>query len=123
MTLFEPVAACECLYSTLRNMRAQETYFGFLPPHGRRLASGEEITVFGDIKSYFTKLAPHDRARRSFEAALCKDDPDIVIVRDPALHLSDLTTDDTQVITLSGGRLSVADPCWGPYSSSAGGLG
>lgn len=123
MTLFAPNALCECLYSTLRNMLNREAYFGFLPPHGRRLAAGEEVTVFGDIQHYFARQTPNDRGRRAFEAALCKADPDIVIVHDPALHLTDLTTDETQVIQLSGGTLSAVDPCWGSYSSSAGGIG
>jgi hypothetical protein len=123
MTLFAPVAACDCLYSTLRNMLNREAYYGFLPPHGRRLAAGEEVTVFGDIQHYFARQTPNDRGRRSLEAALCKNDPDIVIVKDPALHLTDLTTDDTKVIQLSGGTLSAVDACWGSYSSSAGGIG
>jgi len=123
MTIFAAPAGTTCLYSTLRNMLAREAYFGFLPPHGKRLASGEEITVFGSIQQYFARQTPDDRGRRALEAALNKADPDLVITNGPAVHLTDDTTDDTKILTLSNGSFAAADPCWGSYSSSIAGVG
>ena len=112
--------AATCLYSSVRNTLAREAYYGFLPPHGRRLASGEEITVFGDIQSHLIKATPNDRARRSLETAIntgAVGGEKIAITKSPALHLVDATTDETKVIALSNGSFSSADPCWGSYSS------
>jgi hypothetical protein len=123
MALFGANTLTTCLYSTVRNMLNREVYYGFLPPHGRRLASGEEVTVFGDIQHHFARQTANDRGRRSFEAAIGKADPDIVIAKSPDLHLVDATTDETRVISLSAGVFTTVDPCWGTYSSSAAGLG
>lgn len=120
MAVNQVSTAATCLYSSVRNTLAREAYYGFLPPHGRRLASGEEITVFGDIQSHLIKATPNDRARRSLEAAIntgATGGEKIAITKSPAVHLVDATTDETKIITLSNGSFSSADPCWGSYSS------
>jgi hypothetical protein len=121
MTLFETPANTECLYSTLRNISLTEKFFGFLPPHGRRLACGEEITVWGDIQHWLTRFTPNDRARRSLEAALGSsdmgNDASIAIVNTPAVHLRDITDETTRILKLDDGKFVYADPCWGSYSS------
>jgi len=119
MTINAVNAATDCLYSTVRNLRDKNTYFGFLPQHGKRLAPGEEVTVWGDIQHHMTKLTPNERGRRSLENALTNANPDIALVKTPAVHLFDTTLNETKIITLTAGAMVLADPCWGDYSSSS----
>ncbi len=117
MTKFLPSDSIACLYTTLRNMRDRATFFGFLPPHGRRLGACEEITVAGDMMSWFKRQTEQSRYRRSFEAAL--ENGDLALVRSPSVHLYDATLDATRILELDNGTFVTADPCWGQYSSSA----
>ena len=118
MSINTPNAATDCLYTTVRNIASSEKYFGFLPPHGRRLACGEELSFWGDIQHYLARYTPNERARRSLEEALAGDNKAIAIVKSPAVHLFDETLDQTQILVLDNGTLATADPCWGSYSSS-----
>jgi hypothetical protein len=68
--LNEVPLATECLYSTVRNISLNRMFFGFLPPHGKLLACGEELTVWGNIQDWMHKLTPQERHRRSYERAL-----------------------------------------------------
>jgi len=117
MAINEANPATVCLYSTVRNVHSTEKYYGFLPPHGRRMACGEELTVWGDIQHWLTRFTPNERARRSLEAAL--DDGYLVIVNSPSVHLYDDTLDETQILTLDNGSFVAADPCWGTYESAS----
>lgn len=122
MTLLATPTATECLYSTVRNISLIEQFFGFLPPHGRRMACGEELTVWGDLQHWLTRFTPNDRAKRSLEVALGGDSTysqALVIVNSPAVHLSDITLAETRILTLDNGVAVFADPCWGQYSSSS----
>jgi hypothetical protein len=114
----EPNAATECLYTTVRNISATTLFFGFLPPHGKRLACGEAFSFWGDIQSWVWNNLPNERERRSFEEALAGTNPVLVIVQTPAMHLFDPTLDQTQIISLDNDTLAPADPCWGTYQSS-----
>ena len=120
MALFEPNEATACLYSTVRNVATTEKFFGFLPPHGRRLACGEELSVWGHLQNWLTRFTPNDRARRSLEVALTNTlaVPNVLaLVNTPAVHLYDPTLDNTKILELDNATLAVADPCWGAYSS------
>jgi hypothetical protein len=119
MAINAPNAATECLYSTFRNIGPSEKFFGFLPPHGKRLACGEEISIWGDPQHWLTRFTPNERARRSLEEALAGANPVLVLVKTPAVHLFDATADETKILTLNGGSFVAADPCWGAYSSSS----
>jgi len=122
MALLATPTAVECLYSTVRNVSTSEKFFGFLPPHGRRLACGEEMTVWGDIQHWLTRFTPNDRARRSLQVALAGDSTYaqvLALVNTPAVHLYDATQDETKIITLVDGDFVQADPCWGSYSSES----
>jgi len=113
-------ATAKCLYSSVRNVLSRETYFGFLPPHGRRLAAGEEITIFGDVQGHLNKNTPNDRGRRSLETALnvqAVGGEKLAITRSPSVYLVDATTAETKVIALNNDSFVTADPCWGSYSS------
>lgn len=101
-----------CLYSTVKNASGGRKKFGFLPPHGRELAAGEEFTTFGDIKEAIIR---HDRqeARRSieaFESALRRGD--IEILNTPAPVLEDDGNGVPQTLRLHNGTLGVQTPCW-----------
>lgn len=117
MSINAPIAATGCLFSTIRNLLPRTAYFDFIPPYGKRLACGEEVTVWGDIQHHFTKLTANDRRMRSFQNALRN--KHIALVKTPAVHLFDTTFDETKILTLDSGSVVLADPCWGEYSSSA----
>jgi len=119
MAINAPNAATECLYSTVRNISPAEKYFGFLGHHGKRLACGEQISVWGDLQHWLTRFTPNERARRSLEAALAGANPVLALVKTPAVHLFDETTNETKILTLNNGSFAAADPCWGEYSSSS----
>ena len=120
MAINAPQTETECLYSTVRNIWPTEKFYGFLPPHGRRLACGEEMTVWGSIQHWLTRFTPNERARRSLERSLHPSDgsdPKLVLVNSPSVHLYDATRDETKILTLDNGAFVAADPCWGSYSS------
>jgi hypothetical protein len=103
----------KCLYSTVKNTSGVRKKFGFLPPHGRELAAGEELSVWGDIRE---ALIRHERteARRSmvaFEAALRRGD--IEIISTPGIILlDDSNPGSTQMLRLRNGTLGITSPCW-----------
>ncbi len=112
-----------CLFSVVKNVSGKEMVFGFLPPHGRRLANNEEFSVFGDIK---TAIVRHDRgeSRRSilaFESAL--QDGLMEIIQTPAPILKDLDSGASKMLTLDDGDLGVDDPCWNTSVASATDMG
>lgn len=132
MALFEIQPEVECLYSTVRNISTSEKFFGFLPPHGRRLACGEEMTVFGDIQAWLqARLTPQHRGKRSLEAALSGLAPDgttpafavgpvLALVKTPSVHLYNDDLEHTKILYLhDADTLAVEDPCWGEYNSSS----
>lgn len=126
MSLLDPVVGAECLYTTVRNVSLTEKFFGFLPPHGRRMACGDELTVWGDIQTWQSRFTPNTRHQRGLEHALVGQtkfgrtiNQALVIVSTPAVHLYDATLDVTKIIELDNSILDDVDPCWGAYSSSS----
>jgi hypothetical protein len=115
---FQPPPAAACLYTTVRNISGKVLFFGFLPPHGKKLDIGEEITIPGTIHSYFARPTYHGRHQRSFESAVAGDNPTLAIVKTPAVHVFDEVLDRTYILKLHNGSFIKADPCWGTYSSS-----
>jgi hypothetical protein len=110
----------ECLFTTVKNVSGSEKYFGFLPPHGKRLAANEEVTILGDLVTRVARSGPHSYTKRPGDAlqrALLADL--LVIMKTPAVHLYDETLDETKALSLDNGSLGVVDPCWGSFSSSA----
>ncbi len=92
------------LYSTVRNTSGVAKTFGFLPPHGRRLAANEDFVVFGDVRSMLGRnqgagggvLA---RAQASFEAAV--DSGDLTIIQTPTVT--------PQIVPVTANRVLTAD--------------
>jgi len=107
-----------CLYSVVKNTSGRRKRFGFLPPHGRELAPGEEFAVFGDIRQAIIR---HERtsARRAvmaFEQALLRGD--LEIVSGPAVVLADeANPGSTKTLRLLNGVLGVEEPCWNTPTS------
>lgn len=121
MTLLPPLnevqVATECLYSTLRNLSYHRTFFGFLPPHGRLLACGEEITVWGFIQHWLTRFTPNERARRSLEVALSGSAQQYAgPFQDGVKFPSSLTANKTQTAALTAAGVT-----WSTTGQSAGG--
>lgn len=100
-----------CLVSTVKNTSGQEKYFGFLPPHGKRLAADEEINVFGDIKEAVNR---GDRfGNRHMNALLdALDRGDLTIISTPLPIAYDETNAVSKVIGIDNNLLSLSDPCW-----------
>jgi hypothetical protein len=117
MAIDAPNALTNCLYTTVRNLSPNETFFGFLPPHGKRLACGESISVWGDLRDWLNRYTPNQRARRSLENALTSGL--LAIVSTPCVVAYDAVHDYSKILTLSAGSLAAADPCWGAYSSTS----
>ena len=112
------IADLSCLYSTVKNISGQAKTFGFLPPHGKRLASGEEMTVFGDIKQAIIRFERTEARRNilAFEAALSRGDIDIINTPNPILE--DVGNREVpKMLRLNGGTLGTVDPCWKGTSS------
>lgn len=108
----EIVLDLSCLYSTVKNTSGQAKFFGFLPPHGKKLAAAEEYSVFGSI---LEAVVRHHRAtdrRQQQGLAQALNNGDITLVKTPAPFLQDTVTSLVKIIQLTSGSLVVADPCF-----------
>lgn len=113
-----------CLYSTVRNKSGVAKTFGFLPPHGRKLAHGEEFNVFGQITQAVIRFERTEGRRNiiAFETALQRGD--IEILETPNVILRDENNPDTiKMLIMRGTTLGIADPCWQSSISVAPTLG
>lgn len=100
------------LTTKVRNISPKTKTFACLP-RSKRLAPGEEYTFDGDVVA---ALKGNKRKLAGLQAALAA--RVLAIVTSPNVHLYDATLDNTKVIRLDNGTLSVTDPSWGAYSSS-----
>ena len=105
----------DCMETKVRNMSGSEAFFGFLPPHGKRLASGEEYTYFGSPETLYASITKK-RHRTALQSALTAGK--LVIVATPSPIAYDATLDVSKAIGVTNGSVTVSDPCWGAYSSS-----
>lgn len=110
----------DAFYTTVRYMGVAPRSFGFLGVHGRRLRSGQQYTVPGDLVTVLAARFQSGEANRrhfqAFERAV--DRGDLVLVNTPAVHLYDQTRDETKTLRINNGSLGAVDPSWGEYSSS-----
>lgn len=119
-----PACIVSDFFTTVRNVSPNTLFFGFLPPNGRRLASGESFSFFGSFDSYLIEMGVvNDRKRRSLEAAIYGDtakdlDPVLVVVKSPAVLVYDDTLDQTKKVAVNNGALVIRDPACYEYSSS-----
>jgi hypothetical protein len=107
-----------CLYTFVKNMAATAMFYGFLPPHGKELAVGEEMMIGGDLTTRVAMAHDQDRSFPAYEA--CLDDTELVIVRSPAVFLYDTSANVVQQLIMHNRVLGVAEPCWGYFSESGG---
>lgn len=108
-----------CLYSTVKNASGREMVFGFLPPHGRRLAINEEFTVFGDIKQAIIRYE-RTEARRSiiaFEQAIIRGDLEIISTAAIILE-DDSNPGSSKALKLTNGTLGTKAVCWNTSTSN-----
>ena len=109
------MANIDCINTTVRNMSGKSAVFGFLPPHGKKLAAGEEYTFFGSVENLLSRITS-GRKRAGFTAAV--QSGDLVVVSGPTPILYDATLDVSKTIQLDNGTFSPVDPFGVPYSSS-----
>jgi hypothetical protein len=101
-----------CFYTVVQNVSGKQVDCTFLPPHGRILEAGEQISVPGDIWDFLA----HRRTKfLGLERALAAGV--LVVISSPPQHMLDLVTNLVKVPKLTNGTLGIADPCWGSYSS------
>jgi hypothetical protein len=96
-------------------MSGKAAVFGFLPPHGKKLAAGDEYTFFGSMTGLLQAITSK-RKREAFIAAVKSGD--IVVVSTPSPLFYDETLDVTKTIKVANNSISTADPCGITYSSS-----
>lgn len=109
----------ECLYSTVRNVCGATRSFGFLPPHGKKLAHDEEYSVFGHISEAVIRGERTEGRRNiiAFQNALQRQD--LELLETPNVVLRDLNNPDSnKILTMAGGTLGLADPCWEASTSN-----
>ncbi len=103
----------DCLYSTIKNTSGVAKTFGFLPPHGVKLAVNEEYTVFGNILETVGQAGDRAAGRRERQALLdALDRGDVEIISTPAPIFKDAGTGLTKMLKLTNGTLSAVAPCW-----------
>jgi hypothetical protein len=107
-----------CLYSTVVNTNAAEKTYSFLPPHGRTLAINGTLTMAGHPVDAIRRQTRYSSKAHldAFEAALSSGDLEIRDTPNPVLY--DETNVESKMLTLDGGALFSADPCWLTGSSS-----
>jgi hypothetical protein len=108
-----------------------QMFFGFLPPHGRLLSAGEEVTVFGTLANWITRFTTNDRARRSLETALSGIQTSQVgisgystakwgrnigqclqIISTPAVFVKDTQTAQVGKFAATANTATFVTPCW-----------
>jgi hypothetical protein len=100
----------DCLYTTVQNTTGHEATFSFIPPHGRRMAAGEQLTIAGNLGDRLAKLTSN-RNFKALERALSSGA--LTIVSTPTVFVSDDTGDATHGVGMgAGGALGTVDPCW-----------
>lgn len=102
----------DCLFSTIKNTSGKAMRFGFLPPHGQKLAIGAEFTVFGDVSESVIRgdRVTSKRNIDAFEAAIGRGD--LQILKTPNPVLQDLQTGHTKMVVFKNGNIGLSDPCF-----------
>lgn len=104
------------LKTKVRNISGGSRFFSYLGSHGITLTAGQEYEENGDL---VTKIANSKQNRRWFTALEADlSNSKLAIVSTVKDHFYDETTDETKVLQVDNGTVSVVDPTWGSYSSS-----
>ena len=103
--------ATTCLTTVVRNISGASRYFAYIGRRGTVLDNNEVYNVPGDLVA---DLAKDPRKWAAFEDDLLNNR--IEIVETPAVHLKNLTTGVTQILTFEDvagtPTLGTANPCW-----------
>lgn len=108
-----------CLYTTVKNTSGIEKVFGFVGPHGVRLADCEQYSVPGNMITILGVYGGNGWSLRKFQAfERALEAAELKIVYTPSVFLYDSGTGETSVVALLNGTLGTADPCWQPSGYS-----
>ena len=107
-----------CIYTVVINTSGVEKFFGFLPPHGRRLGVGEQLAIPGNLVStlgarYYSKRRDFDGFERALKQAK------LAIISTPEVILYDPTAEDSKALSLNNGTLGISNPCYGAETGIA----
>lgn len=105
-------ADTSALYSTVINLTAKTRFFGYLPPHGRSLTAGQQLSFDGDIVSRIHAANPTKGPRQ--RAALERDLQAgyLTIINTPTIILHDLLRDRSRELKLVNNIIVLNDPSW-----------
>jgi hypothetical protein len=101
-----PTPNADSLLTTLKNTSGVEARFGYIPPHGRKLAPNETITVFGNIVDRIAKRS--ERYVRALQRDLERGDITILSTPSPVFDQGGAP----KIINDAAGTLGVVDPSW-----------
>ncbi len=109
-----------CLNTVVRNISGTSRFYAYLPPHGRRLADGEEMSIPGNLLPWMNKSNVNMRHLRGFAADL--EDCRIAILQSPEQHVhvtgeaGDLDVRRTVTIhrdpSTNEDVVVAVEPCW-----------
>jgi len=93
------------LSTVIKNTSGVGKHFGFLPPHGRYLAAGEQIAITGDLLTVVGQ-GRGTTGKRKREALLkALENGDLTIVSTPTPIQYDAVQQEIRAIMLINGRL------------------
>lgn len=98
-----------CLYSKVKNISGAPMYFAYLPPHGRRLAAGQVLTIFGNILEIVAR-SQHRGALEAMERDVAN--RRLEIVQLPTPIIADSADGTPAVLKVTGAAVAAVAPCW-----------
>lgn len=107
--LYEDVS---CLQTVVKNISGRTLTFSFLPPHGVTLNNGDTYAVEGDLPDAIRNMGRGKAERNLVAMQHAIEDQVLTIVSAPNPILQDTSSGATKMITLTGGALVVAIPCF-----------
>jgi hypothetical protein len=103
-----PVPVPYSLYTTVLNSSGAETVFSFIPPHGKRMADKEQLTVAGNIVDRLANKTSN-RQFKALERAVAAGL--LTIISTPGQYVYDGTA-KIQVVGVKTGALGMVDPIY-----------
>ena len=110
-----PAAGVLCFHTRVKCVATRPAFFAFLPINGKRMVPGEEMFIPGDVNALLAKMSP--RHRTGFLNAV-NTSKTLEVMSTPSQRYFDEGADNTKILTVVNGTVTVADPCEGAYSSS-----
>jgi hypothetical protein len=100
-----PTPVAYSLYTTILNSSGAEAVFSFIPPHGKRMAANEQLTVAGNI---IERLAGKTSKRQFQALERAVSAGKLTIVSTPGVFVYNGTK--PQVVSGGAGTLGMVDP-------------